>query len=108
MKSYKSILFYIAVAALAMLFGPSELKAQRSNITPLKKSKDRANKAMNDILRGPFDVPSSSSYYRNSSEGSGKSACDTKDGSLIDKSVTKLADGMWQVATFWYHGDECK
>jgi len=79
--------------------------AETTNIQPLKKSKDRANRAMNFLLSGPIDAPPSQ-YESRDRPPSPDSGCQ-KSARGAEHGIAGLIDGVWQIATFWCSEQEC-
>lgn len=74
-------------------------------IKPIEKTKDRASRAMNNILYGPVEVPKNIDETK--TKGAKIDRCTEKTRSGVERGIARIVGGVWQLATFWYSDPGC-
>lgn len=72
---------------------------------PMEKTKDRASRAMNNILLGPMEVPQNIDETK--TKGTQMDKCSKKTRSGVERGIARITTGIWQLATFWYSDPGC-
>jgi len=72
---------------------------------PMEKTKDRASRAMNNILYGPMEIPKNIDETK--TKGTPIPGCSTKTRSGVERGIARFVGGVWQLATFWYSDPGC-
>lgn len=86
-------------ACVLLLCIATAAESQTTNIRPLKKSRDRAARAMNSLLYGPAEMPNQ--YAAAADEGPAASSCTARTRTEFEKDIASVIDGAIQLATFW-------
>ncbi len=71
----------------------------------MEKTKDRASRAMNNILYGPVEVPKNLDETK--TKGTAIDRCTTKTKTGVERGIARIVGGVWQLATFWYSDPGC-
>lgn len=74
-------------------------------VQPTEKTKDRASRAMNNLLYGPLEVPKN--IDQTSTKGTPMDKCNKKTRSGVERGIARVVTGVWQLATFWYSDPGC-
>ena len=72
---------------------------------PIEKTKDRASRAMNNILYGPVEVPKNLDETK--TKGTAIDRCNQKTRTGVERGIARVVGGIWQLATFWYSDPGC-
>jgi len=96
--------------AIVMLFLFSTIGAYAENlnqptIKPTEKTKDRASRAMNNMLYGPTEVPANIDETK--TKGTEVDRCTKKTSTGVERGIARIVGGAWQLATFWYSDPGC-
>lgn len=108
----------LIVSAIVMIFifsavGAYAASAQSKDVNPIdkptvqgmEKTKDRASRAMNNILYGPVEGPDN--IDQTHTKGTQMDKCTTKTRSGVERGIARVVGGAWQLATFWYSDPGC-
>jgi hypothetical protein len=96
----------ILALAIVSLFIFSTLGAYADQATsqpvvpPMDKTKDRASRAMNNMLYGPVEVPKN--LNETNTKGTEVTGCSKKTRTGVERGIARFVAGAWQLATFWY------
>ena len=106
------------VSAIVMIFifsavGAYAASSASKDINPLdkptaqgvEKTKDRASRAMNNILYGPLE--GADNIDQTHTKGTQMEKCTTKTRSGVERGIARVVGGVWQLATFWYSDPGC-
>ncbi len=94
----------LSILGLCYVFLASQAFAESSNI-PTKKARDRASKVMTSLLPGPPEM--SCAMASSGAKNAAISNCSCKAGSRLEKGITSVVGGVWQLATFWCPETDC-
>lgn len=105
------ILFSIGFifSAIAIYAESTQIKTAQPldvpTISSQEKTKDRASRAMNNILYGPLEVPKN--IDETGTKGTAIDNCSQKTKSGVERGIARVVTGAWQLATFWYSDPGC-
>ena len=74
-------------------------------IPTTESTKDRASRAMNNILYGPLETPKN--IDQTNTKGTQIDRCIPKTKSGVERGIARVVGGIWQLATFWYSDPGC-
>ena len=92
-----AVLFFVSSAAAYAATTPIDEPISKQ---PLEKTKDRAARAMNNILYGVIEMPNNIDLSK--TKGKPIENCTDKTKSGFECGIARLFIGTWQLATFWY------
>jgi len=72
---------------------------------PMEKTKDRASRAMNNLLYGPTEIPQNIDETK--TKGTKMDRCTEKTRGGVERGIARIVGGIWQLATFWYSDPGC-
>lgn len=98
MNTIRAIIILTIVSTLSF-HAAAETPINQNVIQPSVKTRDRASKAMNNLLHGPIGPYHDPSPSRKCSGETAASGQDATSGS--GKEIAKVISGAWQIATFW-------
>jgi len=91
--------------AIVILFALSAVSAYTGKACALDNTKDRASKAMNNMLYGPTEI--AKNLNETNSKGTKVEGCTEKTRTGVERGLARLGTGIWQLATFWYSDPGC-
>ena len=94
------ILVIVAVFAFSTMALYAESSTQQPTAQPMEKTKDRASRAMNNILYGPVEV--AANLTETQTKGTKVDRCSEKTRDGVERGIARMVGGIWQLATFWY------
>ena len=100
----------ILILAIVSLFILSTIGAYAADtnqptIQPIEKTKDRASRAMNNLLYGPVEVPKNIDETKTKGTKIDRTTEKTRTG--VERGIARIVGGAWQLATFWYSDPGC-
>jgi hypothetical protein len=103
---YKKIIFL----AIVSIFIFSTVGIYAADLTqPTTKTtestKDRASRAMNNILCGTVEAPDNIDQTK--TKGTQVDRCAPRTKSGLERGIVRVVGGLWQLATFWYSDPGC-
>ena len=78
----------------------AETSTSQPTAAPMEKTKDRASRAMNNLLYGPTEVPNN--LNETNTKGTKIDRCSEKTRTGVERGIARFVAGVWQLATFWY------
>ena len=83
----------------------SSKSIDQPTIPTTESTKDRASRAMNNILYGPLETPKN--IDETNTKGTQIDRCIPKTKSGVERGIARVVGGIWQLATFWYSDPGC-
>ena len=87
------------IVGISILCTATTAHCQTTNIQPLKKTRDRAARAMSSLLYGPAEMPNR--ICSQVDEDAQTASCDARTRTELEKDIARIIDGAWGLATFW-------
>ena len=98
-----AIVFIFVFASIGAYASASE--TAQPTAQPLEKTKDRASRAMNNLLYGPTEV--AGNLDESNTKGTKIDRCTEKTRGGVERGIGRIFAGVWQMATFWYSDPDC-
>ena len=106
------ILFSIALVTVIICSAVGVYAADKAAVDleqpivgPYEPTKDRASRAMNNMLYGPTEMPDN--ITETNTKGTPVTRCEDKTKSGVERGIARIVGGAWQLATFWYSDPGC-
>jgi hypothetical protein len=95
----------VSIFILSAVGAYADQATLKPTVPPVEKTKDRASRAMNNLLCGPVEMPDN--IGESQTKGTEITKCSKKTRTGVERGIARMFAGVWQLATFWYSDPDC-